>query len=208
VPIEPVDEPLVPVGGGGGAVRQEPLLHAARLPGAGVGLWVREGVAERLAAAAGALPPGLTLVVWDAHRPMRAQAALYDGDLTELVLVHPEWPGDALEDVVDRAVDRPVHAPCPPLHVTGGAVDVTLGDGDGRPLDLGLRWDPVAPGRDPSLEREDTPARDLRRTLFWAMAGAGFTAHPDEPWHFDHGDQLWGLVCGRPARYGPVERPD
>ena len=39
------------------------------------------------------------------------------------------------------------------------------------------------------------------------MSAQGFTAYAEEWWHFDHGDQFWGLVTGRPARYaGPSPR--
>jgi zinc D-Ala-D-Ala dipeptidase len=56
---------------------------------------------------------------------------------------------------------------------------------------------------------EDVPgaARDLRRTLFWAMAGQGFTAYVEEWWHFDHGDQFWGLATGNPAHYAAADAP-
>lgn len=39
------------------------------------------------------------------------------------------------------------------------------------------------------------------------MAAQGFTAYHEEWWHFDHGDQFWGLVMGRPAIYGPAAPP-
>jgi hypothetical protein len=33
------------------------------------------------------------------------------------------------------------------------------------------------------------------------MSAQGFTAYVEEWWHFDYGDQFWGLVTERPARY-------
>ncbi len=209
VAIEPVDEPLVRVADIGPRVIDDPRYHAAGLPGAIDRGWLREGVAARLAAVAAGLPDGLTLVVWDGYRPIETQAALFNGYLSELEMVHPDWPADALADAAARYVTPPSRsAVAPPPHLTGGAVDLTLGDGDGRPLDLGTDFDAFVPEAG-ARALEDVPgeARDLRRTLFWAMHAEGFTAYVEEWWHFDHGDQFWGLATGVPARYAAAPAP-
>ena len=209
VSIEPVDEPLVRVGDIGGRVAEDPRYHLMGLPGTFPSCWLREGVAERLARAAASLPDGLRLVVWDGYRSLETQAALYQGYLDELVLVHPDLPADALEDAAARYVTPPRPDPgAPPPHLTGGAVDLTLADGDGRPLDLGTPFDAFVPEAGAlALEEVDCPARELRRILFWTMAEHGFTAYVEEWWHFDHGDQFWGSVCGRAARYAAARAP-
>jgi D-alanyl-D-alanine dipeptidase len=209
VPIEAVEEALVPVDAIGPRVLDVPRYHQARLPGALTRGWLREGVAARLGAVAASLPDGMTLVVWDGYRPIETQAALFHGYLEELAMVHPDWPADALEDAAARYVTPPSRSHlAPPPHLTGGAVDLTLGDGDGRPLDLGTDFDAFVPEAG-ARALEDTPgrARDLRRTLYWAMAGQGFTPYAEEWWHFDHGNQFWGLATGQPARYAAAEPP-
>lgn len=209
VEIEPVHEPLVPVADIGPRVHDVPRYHRQGLPGAMTHGWLREGVAERIGRIADGLPDGLSLVVWDGYRPIETQAALFTSYLHELTAVHPEWPGDALEEAAARYVTPPSRSlVAPPPHLTGGAVDLTLGDGDGVPLDLGTDFDAFVPEAG-ARALEDVPgvARDHRRRLFWAMAAEGFTAYVEEWWHFDHGDQFWGLATGRPARYGPAERP-
>lgn len=209
VPIDPVDEPLVAVADIGPRVRDDPRYHAMGLPGAIPRGWLREGVAGRLAAVAAGLPDGLTLVVWDGYRSLDTQAALYHGYLQELAMIHQDWPAEALEWAAARYVTPPSRAhAAPPPHLTGGAVDLTLGDGDGRPLDLGTGFDafvPEAAAR--ALEETPGPDRDRRRILYWAMAAQGFTAYLEEWWHFDHGDQFWGLATGRAARYAEAPAP-
>jgi D-alanyl-D-alanine dipeptidase len=209
IPIDPVDEPLVRVTDIGAGVRDDPRYHQAGLPGAQRAGWVREGVAEALARAARALPDGLSLVVWDGYRSIETQAALFDGYLAELTMVHPDQPADALEEAVSRYVTPPSRAPdAPPPHLTGGAVDLTLADGDGRPLDLGTDFDAFVPEAGArALEDLAVPARELRRRLFWTMADQGFTAYVEEWWHFDLGDQFWGLVRGCAARYPGADAP-
>jgi D-alanyl-D-alanine dipeptidase len=88
-------------------------------------------------------------------------------------------------------------------------VDLTLGDGDGRPLDLGTGFDAFVPEAGArAMEELPGPVRDLRRLLFWVMAEQGFTAYAEEWWHFDLGDQFWGLATGRPARYAGADAPE
>ena len=209
VEIEPVDEPLVRVAGIGARVLDRPQYHAMGLPGALPEGWLREGVAARLGAVAESLPDAMTLIVWDGYRPIATQAALFNSYLDELTMVHGDWPADALEDAAARYVTPPSRSRlAPPPHLTGGAVDLTLGDAEGRPLDLGTGFDAfVEEAGARALEEVGGEARDLRRVLFWSMAAQGFTAYHEEWWHFDHGDQFWGLVTGRPAIYGPAEGP-
>ena len=38
-------------------------------------------------------------------------------------------------------------------------------------------------------------------------ADPGFTAYLEEWWHFDYGDQFWGLATGRAARYAGTGPP-
>ena len=211
VPIEPREESLVRVRELGPRVREDPAYFRVGLPGARDGCWLRAEVAERLARVAAALPDGLSLVVWDGYRALETQQALYDEYLTELLLAHPDWPSEALEEAAARFVSPPlrsVHSP--PPHLTGGAVDLTLADGDGRPLDLGTPFDAfVSEAGARALEAVPdgaaaAAARDRRRTLFWAMSAEGFTAYAEEWWHYDHGDQFWGLIRECAAHYGPA----
>lgn len=209
VPIEPREEPLVRVADIGAGIIDVPRYHAEGLPGALAEGWVRQGVAEGLERVADGLPAGLRLVVWDGYRSIETQAALYDAYLDELQMVHPDAPADALEDAAARYVTPPSRSLfTPPPHLTGGAVDLSLADRDGAALDLGTDFDafiPEAGAR--ALEGTPGEARELRRTLFWAMRSAGFTAYAEEWWHFDLGDQFWALINDTAAYYAAAEPP-
>lgn len=206
VQIAPVDEPLVRVADLGGRLVDDPRYHAMGLPGTLPHNLVRAGVGARLRRVADGLPAGLSLVVWDGWRSLETQTALFDAWAAEIRGAHPEWD----DETVDRETARYVSVPsrdalCPAPHITGGAVDVSLGDDDGRPVDLGTSFDAfVAEAGAAALESVPGAARDNRRLLFWAMAEQGFTAYVEEWWHFDFGDQFWGSITGQPARYGPT----
>jgi D-alanyl-D-alanine dipeptidase len=168
---------------------------------------IREGVAERLARVANGLPDGMTLIVWDAWRSFETQQALYETWMADLARKHSEWSQEVLHRETARYVSVPSRDPnFPAPHITGGAVDLTLADANGRPLDLGTHFDAFVPQAGATaLEQTPCAARDNRRLLFWSMAAEGFTAYVEEWWHFDYGDQFWGSITGQAARYGPIE---
>ena len=127
---------------------------------------------------------------------------------------HPQAEEAELLTRTREFVSLPSRDPAAPSpHLTGGAVDVTLCDDDGIPLDMGTLFDEAVPASHTDhYEHLDTSStehrhvRDNRRLLYHAMRQQGFTNLPSEWWHFDLGDQLWAHYGGHPhARYGPAE---
>ncbi len=207
MPIEPVDEPLVEIRSISDRIVDDPQYHRMGLAGSRAVAVIRQGVAERLERVVSALPDDLTLIVWDAWRSFETQQALYEGWMAELARKHTEWSQTVLHRETARYVSVPSRDPDRPApHITGGAVDLTLGDRDGTPLDLGTEFDAFVPQAGAgALETTPSAAREHRRLLFWAMAAQGFTAYVEEWWHFDFGDQFWGSITGGHAIYGPIE---
>lgn len=185
------------------------LGYEAALPD----IYLRSGVARRLAYAARLLPDGYTYVVWDGWRPVELQAELY-GRYRADIAASTGLAGDALEQETQKFVSLPSTDPRKPSpHLTGGAVDLTLGDRDGNPLDMGGEFDELTRRSEPSFY-EDVASlfgrmyRDRRRVLRRSLETAGFTNYPEEWWHFDLHDQFWGLITGKTASYGPAALPD
>ncbi len=209
IPITPVDEPLVPVADLGPRVVEDPRYFAMGLPGSLPGCWVREGLGERLTRAAGSLPDGMVLLVWDGWRSIETQSALFEAYVADLGEQYPHMERPELEQVARPYVTPPDpghHAP--PPHLTGGAVDLTLATADGDEMDLGTGFDAFVPEAGAAaLEGIDMPARAHRRLLFHALAAQGLTAYAEEWWHFDVGNQFWASVTGGTPRYGPAADP-
>jgi D-alanyl-D-alanine dipeptidase len=100
----------------------------------------------------------------------------------------------------------------PPPHSTGAAVDLTLIDDQGSPLDMGGEIDAIGPESLPlhyaeaAVDDPDGTAALFHRRrclLDRVMSQAGFVRHPNEWWHFSFGDQLWAwTVCADRAIYG------
>jgi zinc D-Ala-D-Ala dipeptidase len=110
---------------------------------------------------------GLGLLVRDAYRPARAQAALV------------RWARrSGRGDLVGRYIALRSR------HSAGGAVDLTLVRANGRRLDMGSAYDTLGPAAHTLAAR----GRALRHrlTLRRAMERFGFAGYWREWWHFEH----------------------
>jgi D-alanyl-D-alanine dipeptidase len=183
---------------------------------------LRRGVIERLALAAAALgseAPGWRLAVFDAWRPIPVQRFMVAHAIDEEYRARgldPGRAGSALQEVVQdvgRFWAPPSEDPAmPPPHSTGAAVDLTLADASGTLLSMGGAIDAIGAVSEPEhhaaaaeADPDGEAARwhERRQLLRRVMAAAGFVQHPNEWWHFSHGDQLWAWRSGAPeAMYG------
>ncbi len=189
---------------------------------------LRRGVVARLLQAEELLHQqrsGWRLAIFDAWRPVEVQRFMVRHAFSEecrLRGLDPEAEGPA-HDAVHKSVGRfwapPSDDPAtPPPHSTGAAVDLTLADADGRLLAMGGAIDAIgtisepehhaeAARRDPGGEAARWHGR--RMLLRQVMVAAGFSQHPNEWWHFSHGDQLWAWRAGEPlAIYGRALEPE
>lgn len=172
--------------------------------------FVRKEVYEMLLQAAERLPEGYRFRIWDTWRPFALQKELYEVYSQDIIrdfnladCTEEERKAVIRKFVSDPVADRDV----PPVHTTGGAVDLTILDENGRELPMGTAFDAftdktntayyekISPGGD------DGEIRDNRRLLYHIMTEAGFTNLPSEWWHFDYGDRFWGYYKGKPAIY-------
>lgn len=179
--------------------------------------FLRKEVYERLLAAAKELPGGYRIKILDAWRPFALQKELYEvysgGILSKFRLE------SASEEEQSACIRKFVSEPLPdrdlpPVHTTGGAVDITLLDDHGRELDMGTDFDAFAEETHTAYfenlssgeEKDETMCliRDNRRLLYHTMIRAGFTNLPSEWWHFDYGDRFWAYYRKQPAIYRGV----
>mgnify|MGYP001599673629 CR=1 FL=1 len=105
--------------------RNSSPYETGKLNGALLTVFVREGIAKRLAKAASLLPSGSMLLVWDAYRPLTVQRSLFDhyvGVLENRGVSHEQAIIDAQRFVSMPSDDSSSPSP----HNTGGAVDLTI----------------------------------------------------------------------------------
>ena len=171
---------------------------------------LRSGVVARLLKAEDALKqrePLLRLAIFDAWRPISVQAFMVDHSIAELCRERGVDRRDGRElDQVIRDVGRfwapPSRNPStPPPHSTGAAVDLTLASLSGTPLEMGGAIDAIGAISEPdhysgSLDESGRLWHRRRMLLADVMGSAGFAQHPNEWWHYSHGDQLWAWRSG------------
>ncbi|KAA0991550.1 M15 family metallopeptidase [Dyadobacter aurulentus] len=144
--------------------------------------YLQPEMAKRLAKANAMLAkekPGYKLLVYDAARPNSAQYALWD----------------ALDDLKIPAGKKTMYVADPKIgsnHNFGCAIDLTVADENGKPLDMGTKFDFFGPLAYPRSEQEmlkkgklTTKQIENRQLLRKVMVQAGFRVNTTEWWHFD-----------------------
>lgn len=191
--------------------------HRSGLEGSAARVFTRRAIADRLHRIADILSPRYGLCLFDVFRSKRAQAALFERVKEDVRRRHPQWDEEALNAETGKFVADPYRERKDPLpHNTGGAVDLTLTEGDGL-AEMGTGFDePVAASATLFFEKDFEEGhgytraqwlriRGNRRVLFHVMQDAGFANYADEWWHYDLGNGMWGRACGVPWVFDSLE---
>ena len=211
IPIEECGEPLQDLPRE--FLRMEPhpyMALGAPYGASGNPFQLRQGVVQRLLKAQQRLSdhdPSLRLSIFDAWRPIAVQAFMVEHSIADLCRERGVelMSGDAFDRVVadvGRFWAAPSRDPAtPPPHSTGGAVDLTLSNREGIPLEMGGEIDAIGAISEPEhyAGQEDPDARcwhQRRQLLADVMDASGFAQHPNEWWHYSFGDQLWAWRKG------------
>ena len=194
----------------------------------------REGTADRLLKALDVLPQGYGFKIFDAWRTFELQITLYKA-YKDMILQNYTSRTDITEEETDALVNKYVSIPendpeNPPVHTTGGAVDLTIIDMDTcQELNMGTSFDFFGEkAASDYFERQDVflkdrfckdrchknvsckergrnlldeKARSNRRMLYNVMTKAGFSNLPTEWWHYDYGNAYWAFSTGCKAIY-------
>jgi len=171
--------------------------------------YARLSVAEKLSQAASSLPSRMKLVIWDAWRPLEVQQELFNNYREKLKLEHSQLSFEELTNMTQRYVSLPSSDPAKPSpHYTGGAVDLSILDPNGHPLDMGTSFDHFGPEAAVQFFEENKiniTARENRRLLYYTLSEVGFSVYEEEWWHFDFGNQFDGARSNKPvAIYGCI----
>ena len=147
--------------------------------------YLQKDVAERLSKSQellSSLKSGYRLLVYDAVRPVSVQQKMWDA----LDSIPPSERGKFVSNPQNRS-----------LHNMGAAVDLTIIDERGIPLDMGASYDDIRKIAYPSFEQEFLAKGELnekhianRELLRKVMKSQGFRPLETEWWHFN--------ACSRP----------
>ena len=219
IKINECNEPLIPIPETIFRLTPHPYMSLGAPYVEGSDPWVlRSSVLKRLIQAQQYLSdinPQLQLALFDAWRPIAVQKFMFNYTiqetcrLKEIDINDLSANGDIANVIeeVGRFWANPSSNPLtPPPHSTGSAIDLTLSDMSGNPLDLGGEIDFIGAESSPDFYKKDYPRTDCskhlvfqnrRSLLFSVMAQSGFVQHPNEWWHFSYGDQLWSWLSNQ-----------
>ena len=131
------------------------------------------------------IKPGYKLLIYDAVRPVSVQQKMWDA----MDSLPPLDRGKYVSNPRNRS-----------LHNLGAAVDLTICDETGEPLDMGAGYDEFRKIAYPELEREFLQSGELtkqhienRELLRKVMRKEGFRNIPTEWWHFNACSRKVGL---------------
>ncbi len=226
IPILECGEPLVPIPLEQFAVESpHPYQKLGAYYGDASPYFLRQSVVYALAEAQVQLQkqhPGWRLQIFDAYRPLTVQEFMVNYTFAQIIQeqnITPETLSDEQQQVLWQQVYQlwappSPNAMTPPPHSTGAAVDLTLVDATGTPVEMGSAIDELSPRSHPDYyaNQSDKPYHAHRQLLRDVMYSAGFRRHPGEWWHFSLGEQMWAWLCNQEnptqtvtARYGRLE---
>ena len=167
-------------------------------------IYVRDALAKKLATVNSTLrSEGLFLKIVYGYRHPAVQARYFAKRRNELRLSNPR-----LDDAdLDRLTHNFVAVPDVAGHPSGGAIDLTIVDKNGNPVDMGTE---IADYKDPELiqtwdNRLSINEKRNRALLHDVMVAQEFAPFYGEWWHFSYGDREWAAFYNKKALYSAIE---
>lgn len=213
VPIQECGEPLLSIPPQLARVDPHPYTRLGAPYEEWSPFFVRQGVCDRLLLAQAQLErerPGWQIQIFDGYRPVAVQQFMVDQTLQTLAQAQGLDPQQMtaserqtlLNQVYEFWALPSLNPATPPPHSTGGAIDVTLVDQAGHPLNMGSPIDEISPRSYPDyFKTPSAPEHHAfnrhRQQLKRVMTHAGFEQHPNEWWHFCWGDQMWAWLVNQ-----------
>ncbi|HYM65478.1 MAG TPA: M15 family metallopeptidase [Candidatus Sulfotelmatobacter sp.] len=209
-PIKESSHPLVLLNGLDEKIQVRPMYYILGIAGTSDAMYLRSGASERLIEATKSLPTGYSFVVFDAYRPISVQTEIFIAQRRIFKNMYPELDEDSITKMTETYVSLPSTDPKKPSpHSTGGAIDLSICDNNGKLLDMGTEWDSFdIRSRSSYFRGVSDVSHNNRKLLYQALERVGFTNYPEEWWHYDFGNQFWGHILKKEAIYGLIEGGD
>lgn len=203
-------EPLIKVQFEPNRLYFKPIYYEQKIRSSIKFIFLREGVYLRLKQALALLPEQYSFILYDGYRPLQVQQSLFEMFSQSIKNEQPNLTNDeVLQETLKYVAFPSIELTRTSPHITGGAIDLTLGDCDGNALDLGTEFDEMSE-KSATRYYEDHPkvnevALQNRRILYNCMTTAGFSNYSEEWWHYDYGNISWARRTNvENVIYGPV----
>ncbi len=138
-------EPIIQIEEEHSRIFIEPIYYHQKITNSLQVIYLRQVVYERLTEALLLLPKNFSLILYDGYRPFQVQQFLFANFLKQIAQLFPHFTEQEVVRETRKYVAFPSkdHAHLAP-HLTGGAIDLTLGDLEGNALNLGSAFDEIS----------------------------------------------------------------
>ena len=192
-----------------GNILVDPIYYANGRNGATNRVFIRKLIADKLLNISANLPNNYKLKIYDAWRSYYTQKDLYDEhyNMVSSAVENLVKSEEELHTITKKFVSYPDKSKkFSFVHSSGGAVDLTIVDGNYNELDMGTKFDEFSSlSSTNAFENSDNDiVKNNRRLLYNAMIDAGFTNYTAEWWHYDYGDIFWSAITGNAAIYSSI----
>ena len=202
IPIQENGDPLVDI-----RDYSEILVDTRKSKASSSYFKLRKSTVAKLLEAKKYLPQGIRFLVIEGHRPLSLQKEYFDEYSEELSGLHPDWDKKRIYQEASKYVAPPEIIP---PHSTGGAVDLTLAEDNGKELDMGTQLNADTEESNNACftlaANISDEAKTNRQLLINTMSKSGFVNYPTEWWHWSYGDRYRAYHTNRSfAFFGSVE---
>lgn len=196
-------EPLVDVTSYDDTINTQ-YIKKDMIPVTGDIIYVRDTIAKKLARIEAALRErGYRLKIVYGYRHPEVQRKYFE---TRKAAVSEQYP-ELTSEVLDRYTHNFVAVPDIAGHPAGAAVDLTLIDIDGKPIDMGTGIADYADEKKIKTFADDLTKEQIanRKLLHDLMIKEDFAPFYGEWWHFSYGDREWAAFYNKKALYGAID---
>ncbi|WP_235801815.1 M15 family metallopeptidase [Ureibacillus manganicus] len=203
-------EPLIKVQAEPNRLYIKPIYIEQKIPSSLKEIYLREGVYLRLKKALDLLPKEYSFILYDGYRPIQVQESIFRIFSENIKKRNPDLTNEQVYQETLKYVAIPSVEPTRTSpHITGGAVDLTLGDFTGNALDLGTEFDEMSEKSATSYFEYHPGVNEIalknRRILYNCMTNVGFNNYSEEWWHYDYGNVSWARRLESDiVLYGPI----
>ena len=148
----------------------------------------------------------LKIKLYDAYRSYEEQKKSWDRRYEETKSNNPNLDSAELERLTKLKVSKITSIDNVGGHQTGGAIDITLVDKNGKELKMGTEYSEHNNKTKTSSKELTKEEKENRELLVKSLEKLGFVNYPNEWWHFCYGDKMWAAYkYKKSCPYGYIE---
>lgn len=148
----------------------------------------------------------LKIKIYDAYRSYEEQERSWNRRYEETKKQYPELDEKELERLTKLKVSKISNINNVGGHQTGGAIDITLIDKNGKELNMGTNYSQHNIKTKTESKELTKEEKDNRQLLVKSLENLGFVNYPNEWWHFSYGDKMWAAYkYKKSCPYGYIE---